>query len=230
MPGEDGRGGQGRPDGALCKPINMGAIQKLCTKCILIDKGNIKTIGHTEEVINNYLIDLSNFNQQQNGFISGIADLANRINYYQPNKLIIKKITLMDTNMECRDIFPMGQKMMIRVNIEGLSRFNDSMLGITIKSHSDQWVASINTGMNSVFKNQKRSEKEQATLLLPRLPLTPDTYWISISAGSKLERIDYVDRAISFTVVEADVYGSGYQVTRDYGIIFLDGKWEIENI
>ena len=120
--------------------------------------------------------------------------------------------------------------MTIRIDVEGLSEFTASMLGITIKSHSDQWIASINSGMNSIFMNKKRNEREQATLFLPRLPLTPDTYWISISAGNKLERIDYVDRAISFTVVEADVYGSGYQVTHDYGIIFLDGKWEIENI
>jgi hypothetical protein len=84
--------------------------------------------------------------------------------------------------------------------------------------------------MSSVFKNRKRKVKEKATLILPRLPLTPNTYWISISAGNKIERIDYVDRAISFTIVEADVYGSGYQVTHDYGLIFLDGKWEIENI
>jgi lipopolysaccharide transport system ATP-binding protein len=209
---------------------NMVAIQYLCSNCIWIDVGKIKITGHTEEVIKKYLLGLSNLNQQQSEFNPGIANLTNRENHYKPGKLIIKKISLMDGNEENRDIFPMGQKMLIRVTLEGLSEFSDSMIGVTIKSQSDQWLASINTGMNSVFKNRKRKEKEQATLLVPRLPLTPDTYWISISAGNKLERIDYVDRAISFTVVDADVYGSGYQVTHDYGLIFLDGKWEIENI
>jgi len=209
---------------------NMVAIQNLCTNCIYIDKGKININGHTEEVVKKYLLGLSKSYQQKSESKPGIADLTNRVNHYRPGKIIIKKIALMDANEEYRDIFSMGQKMLIRVNIEGLWEFSDSMIGITIKSQSDQWLASINTGMNSVFKSRKRNEKERATLYVPRIPLTPDTYWISISAGNKLERIDYVERAISFTVVEADVYGSGYQVTHDYGLIFLDGKWKIENI
>ena len=208
---------------------NMVAIQNLCKNCIYIDNGKVNINGPTEEVIKKYIFGMSNYAQQKGESKTGIANLVNRVNPYKPGKLIIKKITLTDGNGEYRDIFSMGQKVLIHIDIVGLSNFQDSMVGVTIKSQSDQWLASINTGMNSAFKSRKRNDKEKATLLISRLPLTPGTYWISISTGNKLERIDYVDRAISFTVVEADVYGSGYQITNDYGIFFLDGKWEIEN-
>jgi len=34
---------------------NMGAIEQLCNKCILIEKGKIKMFGETKKVINSYL-------------------------------------------------------------------------------------------------------------------------------------------------------------------------------
>jgi lipopolysaccharide transport system ATP-binding protein len=34
---------------------NMAAIQSLCKKCILIEKGKVKSIGNTEDVVNEYL-------------------------------------------------------------------------------------------------------------------------------------------------------------------------------
>ena len=68
-------------------------------------------------------------------------------------------------NEEHRDIFPMGNKMTIRIDVEGLSEFKEPNCWDYHKSHSDQWIASINSGMNSIFMNKKRNEREQATLL-----------------------------------------------------------------
>ena len=34
---------------------NMAAIRQLCNKCILLDKGSLKAIGQTEEIVKNYL-------------------------------------------------------------------------------------------------------------------------------------------------------------------------------
>ena len=65
-------------------------------KCIWIDKGKIKTTGYTEKVISKYILTLSNINQHQTGIDLGIVDLTERINNYRPNKLIIKKIALLD--------------------------------------------------------------------------------------------------------------------------------------
>ena len=36
---------------------NMAAIQSLCKKCILLEKGKIKSMGNTEDVVNQYLSD-----------------------------------------------------------------------------------------------------------------------------------------------------------------------------
>jgi lipopolysaccharide transport system ATP-binding protein len=209
---------------------NMTAIQNLCKNCIFIDKGKINTIGPTEGIVKQYLLGISNDNHHKSETNPGIVNLNDRINHYRPGEIIINKISLLDTNGEFRDIFQMGQKMVIRVDIQNLGEFRDSMIGITIKSETDQWLASINTGMNGEFKDEERNAREQATLVIPHLPFTPNTYWISISAGNKLERFDYVDRAISFNVLESDVYGTGYQVTNNYGLIFLNGKWIIENM
>jgi hypothetical protein len=42
-------------------------------------------------------------------------------------------------------------------------------------------------------------------------------------------RIDYVGRAARFTVTEADAYGLGYQVSGYFGMVYLEGSWEIRS-
>ena len=74
------------------------------------------------------------------------------------------------------------------------------------------------------------SEEEQAILRIPTIPLTPGFYWIDVSVAQQgIGRLDYIEHAASFTVAEADVYGSGYRTTRYFGLVYLMGDWEIRN-
>jgi hypothetical protein len=36
-----------------------------------------------------------------------------------------------------------------------------------------------------------------------------------------------VEHAAKFEVVEADVYGTGYRVSSYFGVVYLEGSWEI---
>jgi hypothetical protein len=75
----------------------------------------------------------------------------------------------------------------------------------------------------------RRQKREIVTLTIPQIPFTPGSYWLSVSvARVGSGRIDYIDRAASFFVTEADVYKTGYHVSADYGMVYLNGSWEIE--
>lgn len=122
----------------------------------------------------------------------------------------------------------MGQTMKIAVDVQGISAYHDSLVGIIIKSKDNQWLTSINTGMICSQIDLPRQVHEVAVLHIPNLPLTPGSYNIAVSITyGRLSRIDYIDNAAQFHVAEADVYGSGYQLSSKNGYFYLDGDWEI---
>ncbi len=205
---------------------NMAAIANLCDSCILLNGGQIHSAGIPNDVINQYL-----HNSQQVGIqeVPGEYYLNNRKNPYLHDKLIVQKMQLLNSHGEPQDTFLMGQKMTIIVDVEGMSDYRDAWIGIIFKSRDDQWLAGINTGMTCSHVDQPRQKKEIAVLHIQQLPFTPGAYWIDISVTQgRTGRIDYIDRAAQFFVAEADVYGTGYNVSADYGVIYLNATWEIK--
>ena len=69
----------------------------------------------------------------------------------------------------------------------------------------------------------------------PALPCSTNnnysTYHLALAASSRptagTRRVDYVERAATLEVTEADVYGTGVAMHNAYGIFYLDGSWSI---
>lgn len=204
---------------------NMAAIANLCNHCILMDEGQISFVGLPKDVIDRYLCEC-----QHDGFkeIPGKYNLTVRENPYLQDKIIIQKVSLLNSRGMPQDNFLMGQEMIIVVDVEDMSDYHDAWIGIVFKSRDEQRLAGINTGMTCSHVGQPRQKREVAILRIPELPFTPGSYWLSVSVTrSKFGRIDYIDHAAQFFVAEADIYGTGYQVSADYGVIYLNASWEI---
>lgn len=206
---------------------NMAAIVNLCDRCILLDNGQIHSAGIPNDVVNNYLC------ASRQDFVQtpGEYNLADRKNPYLQDKLIVQKIQLLNSQGIPQDTFQMGQEITIIVDVEGMSDYRDAWIGIIFKARDDQWLAGISTGMTCSHVDQPRHKREKAILNIPQLPFTPGSYWIGISiTRGRSGRIDYVDRAAQIFVVAADVYGTGYHVSADYGVIYLNATWEIKGV
>lgn len=204
---------------------NMAAVTNLCNSCLLLDQGRIRSAGIPKDVIDYYLSG-----SQQGGIqhITGEYDLTDRRNTYPPGRLVVKKVRLLNSEGNPQDTFLMGHEMIIAVEVEGMPDSRDTLVGAIFKSSQDQWLASTNTGMTCSRVDQPRQPREVAILRVPQIPFTPGSYWIDISVThGSMYRIDYVDRAARFSVIEADVYGTGYRVSADYGVIYLNATWEI---
>ena len=215
--------GEGRT--VLFVSHNMSSVEHLCGLCILLDRGQVERVGEPREVIDEYIA------RTENGLGNaspGEADLTHRSVPYGDGALIVRRIRLSDSTGVLRGTFRMGQPMTVEVEVEGLSDLPDGMIGVTFKSRDGTWLASLNTGMRCERVVSPRARREVARLRMPRLPFTPGLYTLAVSVThGQLTRVDYIDPAIDFTIVGADVYGSGYEVSAKYGVIFLDGAWEI---
>ena len=205
---------------------NLAAVAKLCGRTIWLDQAHVRADGSTKKAIASYL------DKAALGAVSatlGEWDLTCRENQYSPHELVIRRIRLLDRLGAAKRVFQMGEPMVVEVDVEGLGHYRDGMLGVIFKSQEDQWLAGINTGMRPLPAERPRRERETLCLRLPRVPFTPGTYWIALSASrGHSGRVDFVDRAAQFVVELADVYGSGYAVSASYGVFVLDGEWDVK--
>jgi lipopolysaccharide transport system ATP-binding protein len=203
---------------------NMATVENLCQVGVLLDHGSLRHTGRMIDVIDAYM---SASATAAGGGTPGEFVFADRINTYAGNRRIIQKVTLLDADNVPRDGFQMGRELNIRVDLDGLSDCPNSAIGIIFKNHAGQTIAGINTSMSCAYLEETRSRFEYGLLRIPRLHFVPGNYSIAVSITSDEARVDYIDHAASFSVEASDVYGTGFRVGSEYGLLYIEGAWEI---
>ncbi len=204
---------------------NLASIQGLCEKCILLEEGRIVRSGETREVIDYYLQTLTPALTEST---SGAFDLSQRKNDYTPGVLMVQKVYLRDQNGNLQNQFRMGERFQTEILVEGISRIENCVIGLTIKTKDDFWVGSLNTAMVGFHLEESSNEKQRlVSCEIDELPLNPGRYVLAVSVVRARRRVDYVERAAVFDVIERDVYGTGYPMEAKYGVVCLKGKWRI---
>lgn len=206
---------------------NMTAVQALCNRSVWLESGRIRCDGNSTDLIRRYLSRAKPIGVQQP---SGVYDLTERRNDYLADTLIARKLHILDKHGMPKNAFLMGEEMHLVVDVQGMSDYREALIGVIFKSSDGQWITSINSGMSCSHVDEPRQKEEQAILRIPTIPLTPGSYWIDVSVAQQgIGRLDYVEHAASFMVTEADVYGTGYQTSRYFGLVYLMGDWEISS-
>jgi lipopolysaccharide transport system ATP-binding protein len=67
------------------------------------------------------------------------------------------------------------------------------------------------------------------TCHIPRVPLLPGIYYVSLGCGTKNEQLDFATRARRLQVVEADVFGTGLLPPPTQAMVLVDADWEIKD-
>jgi lipopolysaccharide transport system ATP-binding protein len=205
---------------------NMAAVQQLCTRALLLDKGKLVKDGNVADAIGYYLK-----NPQSSGDSNetGIFDLSHRVNRYNNGKPIVKKVVLFGDDNTPRSTFLTGERMRIALLVEGLSAHSGSELGIGFKSEYDQRVTSASTWMCNTAIEEPRNKSEWGILEIKNLCLTPGKWQLFISATIHSVRVwlDQIDNGVSFMVEGADYYGSGQLISKEYGLFCMDFEWKI---
>ena len=204
---------------------NLASIQGLCEKCILLEEGRMVRSGETRGVIDYYLQTLTPALTEST---SGAFDLSQRKNDYTPGVLMVQKVCLRDQKGNLQNQFRMGERFQTEILVEGISRIENCVIGLTIKTKDDFWVGSLNTAMGGFHLEESSNETQKlVSCEIDELPLNPGRYVLAVSVVRARRRVDYVERAAVFDVIERDVYGTGYPMEAKYGVVCLKGKWRI---
>jgi lipopolysaccharide transport system ATP-binding protein len=207
---------------------NMAAVSSLCNRAILLEEGQMRLSNSTDEVINTYLYGVRS---RRTKYTPGIYDVSQRKNREKAGRPIIQKVRLENATGETRDAFMMGESMTIVAEVNGMKEFKNAYLGISFFNNG-QHVTTVSAKMTGqVAVDHPRQRYEEAVLHIAHLPFTPGSFWIDASINAvNYGKLDYIENAAEFDIVEADVYSSGFCMKSKHGLIYLNASFEVRPV
>jgi lipopolysaccharide transport system ATP-binding protein len=194
---------------------NMAAVKSLCTTGIVLDKGKIIKYDNIEETVSYYLSSST----IETDFTVNLKEHTNRISGMRS---IINRIELLNSNKEFTSNFTQDQDIFIKISYDGTEEENIAGLGFIIYNSEEIRIGGGNTYM--YFQPPHVLPKAGNVIFqLKSNQLNIGRYMLTISIGSHQSvLIDKVEHCISFNIEPADVYKTGYFLTKGDGVMVLN--------
>lgn len=202
-----------RQDGRTIILVSHGLahVTQLCDQAAWIEKGELKALGPSLEVVSDYTGTSYNAQPKVEGEIgerwgSGEADIT--------------KVELLDQDGQTRTAYESGKPFTIRISYDAHVPIKDAVVGIRITDLHGHPVWGTNTrrrGVNipNIFGQGAVSYE------VPALPLLEGTYELTLALSdiSEVHAFDHWERRIRFNVHQFASF--------DEGVVVFDGTWSV---
>ena len=203
--------GEGRT--VLFVSHNMGAVQSLCSRVIVLQSGEVVKEGSTDSTLAFYM----------NRFEDDSAERDLQDVERNTQEKLISSIKVHNTLIETMgnfefDVFVELDPAKITEPSLGFA-ISDGIGGRIISVHSNQYIN------YSVIKK----EIVKFTISIDKLVLSPGIYSISLYLNDGEQVIDKIESAISFNVVWTNLANVSYPPRVNWGSVFFPVTWRINN-
>lgn len=197
---------------------NMGAVQNLCSRCVLLEKGQIKTEGETSKVVAEYL--------KINVGTSKIS-LSSRKDRKGSGRLKVTNIYLKDKDGKDVTFFKCGEDAQIWVEYELIDKnIKEVDFGVDIGVFDED--KSLALLSNKIFNRKVSTKINPIKIHLNKIPLNEGKYQITVLFQDQTgDIVDWVQRAGVLDVSFGDYYKTGRLPLESNGCLLLN-YW-IEN-
>jgi len=204
---------------------NLVTVEHLCRRTLLLVDGRLTFDGDTEEALSRYL-NLAP--QGKRGHAAGLFDLAAADRSGDGYEKVFKRLELRPRGGVPSDTIRMGERLQVKIMVEGLDAVPKAMAQVTVGSSLDECLCRMSSRMMPLEAAHERRTDETIVLDIPSLPLTPGDYHLNVQLhGEDSVIVDNVHRAAEFTVMPADVLGTGYRFASRDGNFMVPFTWEI---
>lgn len=196
---------------------NMAAVQKLCTKGLLLVNGLVESTGDINKVVDHYVN--SNTVTDANVIFTNETIRSGNGNF----RFLWVKIE--DDNSELRNEFSIGENLNFSFQIKNNHVVNNAELAVQIKSSEGMPIFHMMC-RDSNFKPEFEMDIETFNLKLEDIRLFPGIYNATLTCASTTghEVYDNIEEAITFTILDGGIYTSRY-LPKTAGLIFMNPKW-----
>jgi lipopolysaccharide transport system ATP-binding protein len=183
---------------------NMATVQRICSRCILLEKGRIKDVGETNYIVQKY----SESRERDGGLLNPRHRPAETIINSKGPK--VKKITLSDTDGQIRNEFSADEMIRFHCNIDpDVDNTEDYSLVWFMSNFSSQLIA---VGASTPIDNIKFSPDTKNIYcdINPR-SLLPGSYYLRVALHvPNVVNFDDWNDAITFKISRNDEHKTGY--------------------
>ena len=196
---------------------NMGVIREIAGRGIWLNEGKVLFYGDIKDVVLRYLSFGQSLNDTE-------VDLSNHPNRLKKMKRLLRKACCKKSSGELSRDFSQDEKITLEIDYCAPDGVRLAGAGFNISTVEGIRVGGFNTYM-AYPPPHKLPQKGSVTFGILARQFTPGTYLVSISLGSHYGSLeDKIENAISFTVHQADIYGTGYLLTKEDGVVALSAK------
>ncbi len=198
---------------------NLAAVENLCQRGIVLDRGQVIYIGSQTDAISEYVKSVG----------QNVMSMRERTDRAGTGEIHIVGIEAKDLEGHSLDTVQTGQDIDLYLYFEKDHNFRSQRVicGISVKTSLDV----------PVFLQHNRLTGDEFGVLpdtgafvcrFSRLPLPPSTYWITFTVSVADERLDSIQNAVSLTVVDGDFFGSGEVPPISHGVSLVNAQWRVE--
>jgi len=194
---------------------NMAAIQKLCTKCILLQNGKFIMEGKTEDVISFYLSQ-SVLNDSEYVFNTKSSD--SKIAY-------TTKLTIEDSNGNLMNEIPIGKPWTVKIHFTVREDIKNLVIGLGMTDMLD-------TSVRTCWALPRDYEPGNyfASFTEDKIKFNSGQYKLIVGISRGAESIEYIDKDIILTISDVVYEQEESIVNNKSGLIVDQMKTKIEQI
>lgn len=196
---------------------NMDSIRALCNRVMVLDHGRLIGCLPTDEAIRKYY-----------ELVAGdesLSLLERRRARKVDHPPVFAGIHVGEADAPTHAI-PCGAPLKLRIDLVNMADVIRGECGVVIRNEHGQRIALFHSQYHAdvVFERVSNSRIE---VTIPSLVLAPGQYQIDLAMQDPPELIDYVERAASFDVVFADLFGTGKIPDAKQGHVVLPSQWKL---
>lgn len=199
---------------------NMASVEALCNRCLFIADGELVADGTPHELIARYL----SAEATPEHAWRDLREHPGRRGGMQP---LMTDVSLGDHDGIAASVIRMGESISVRVDFESPHQAIRPSISVRIKNNYGVPIVTASTRVQNQYGFAEGVTSGSIVCHLRELPLLQGTYSIDLFFGSDYQNTDVVYDAISFEVLDADVFGTGHVPPATEGSIFWPAQFEM---
>ena len=199
---------------------DMAAVKKLCTRAILLQKGQLIKQGSPEEVIDYYYNNTATARAAQ----SNVLNVANRV--FGDGRFTVEAYEIINAKGQVVESVETGSDITIRLYYKTTEDGYNPVVMLRIKNNIDQVLFSC-FSRNSYGQMMKLKRDGYIDCFIPKLPLITGVYSIDTSLKFQSEVTDEIHSGIRLQVERGDFFGTG-RVNEDFtNGMLVQHSWQV---
>ena len=198
---------------------NMPAIQSLCTRAVLLDRGAVVADGVVNSVVAQYLDRVASHPSHPSSELRTLE----RESGMCP---VFAKGYLNDTSLMGEHAFLPEPDLHFRFSIELPQPMYRCTMGVHFDDESGIRVYAANTRWQLKHLDFTAG-CHSVECRIPRLPLVPGRYHLALGFSADKQQVDWLERIATIEIMKGDVYGTGELPYAGQGYFLSRADWRV---